>query len=69
MLKRLGDEPSLAETPVIVVTSRDLSQAERVLLLQRASEIVDKRDLEKTDFGAVIRRAIGETTISARVGL
>ena len=57
VLERLKGEPLVAATPVVVVTSRDLTARDRSLLLQSASAIVDKGSLEATDFMDVIREA------------
>jgi signal transduction histidine kinase/CheY-like chemotaxis protein len=51
----------VAEIPVIVVTSRILTDSDRDELLQRASAIVGKQDLEQADFGELLRRAMSGT--------
>ena len=66
VLERLRNESALAGTPVVVVTSRDLTARERDLLFERASEIVDKVNLEKIDFAAVIRRATNQRILPLR---
>jgi signal transduction histidine kinase/CheY-like chemotaxis protein len=60
VLETLKNEPSVADTPVVIVTSRALTGSERALLSQRASAIVDKANLEHTDFVAMIRHATRE---------
>ena len=57
VLERLKKEPSAAEIPVVVVTSRVLTVPEREEIMQRAVAIVGKGNLEVTDFDEVIRRA------------
>ena len=47
VLERLKKEPSTAEIPVVVVTSRVLTGPEREEIMQRAVEIVGKGNLEK----------------------
>jgi hypothetical protein len=58
VLEPLTKEPTTAEIPVVVVTSRALTVAERDLILQRVVAIVGKGNLEQTDFDEVLRRAI-----------
>jgi len=60
VLERLKKEPSAAEIPVVIVTSRVLAVPERELIMQRAVAIVGKGDLEQTDFDEVLRRATNE---------
>jgi CheY-like chemotaxis protein/anti-sigma regulatory factor (Ser/Thr protein kinase) len=60
VLERLKKEPSTAEIPVVVVTSRVLTGSEREEIMQRAVEIVGKGNLEETDFDEVLRRATNE---------
>jgi len=60
VLERLKKEPTTAEIPVVVVTSRVLTGPEREEIMQRAVEIVGKGNLEQTDFDEVLRRATKE---------
>jgi CheY-like chemotaxis protein len=65
VLKRLKNESTSSEIPVVVVTSRVLTNAEREELLSRAREIVSKEVVSRTDFAEVIRRAAGESFSNA----
>jgi CheY-like chemotaxis protein/anti-sigma regulatory factor (Ser/Thr protein kinase) len=60
VLERLKKEPSAAEIPVVVVTSRVLTVPEREVIMRRAVAIVGKGSLEQTDFDEVLRRATNE---------
>ncbi|HXE63335.1 MAG TPA: ATP-binding protein [Bryobacteraceae bacterium] len=57
VLDRLGQDPDLARTPVVIVTSRTLSAQERHRLEQKAFAILGKDQLEHTDCADLLRRA------------
>lgn len=56
VLELLKKEVEAAKIPVIVVTSRVLTPTEREILLQSATDIVSKGNLEQTDFAGTLRQ-------------
>jgi DNA-binding response OmpR family regulator len=46
VLERLGEDPATRDIPVLVATSRDLTNAERAALSQRARAVLSKRNWE-----------------------
>jgi CheY-like chemotaxis protein len=61
VLDKFKSVPAMADVPIVIVTSRVLTSAERARAMQRAFEIVGKENLEYTDFGDVFRRATAGT--------
>ena len=46
VLERLSEDPATRDIPVLIATSRDLSNQERQTLARRARAVLDKRDAE-----------------------
>ncbi len=57
-LVRLKAEPAAASIPVVIVTSRVLTEAQRRELSENAAAIVSKEGLDTTDVAEVMRRAL-----------
>jgi signal transduction histidine kinase/DNA-binding response OmpR family regulator len=57
VLDRLKSDPDVSGIPVIITTSRILSEAEQQRLLDRTVAIVGKDRLEQTDFAELLRFA------------
>src|SRR5579871_4491634 len=57
-LVKLKTEPAAAHIPVVIVTSRVLTEAQRRELNENAAAIVSKEGLDSTDVAEVIRRAL-----------
>ena len=57
-LVKLKDDLATAHIPVVIVTSRVLSVAERAELLERAFEVVSKEGIEKADIAGLLGRAV-----------
>jgi signal transduction histidine kinase/CheY-like chemotaxis protein len=66
VLARLKEEPDIVKTPVIIVTSRILTDAERAGILQDAAGILSKQSLDQTDLGALLRRLLGNVDAGGR---
>jgi signal transduction histidine kinase/CheY-like chemotaxis protein len=56
VLERLRHDPELAGIPVVIATSRRLSPHERLRLGQKVFAILEKDQLEQTDFAELLRR-------------
>ncbi len=61
LLDRLQATPELASVPVVVLTGRDLSAAERELLSGRVRQILEKSAVSGEDIAKTIRRATRRT--------
>jgi CheY-like chemotaxis protein len=57
-LRELSKDPSTANIPVIVVTSRVLTETERAVLMQHAAAILSKASLDRTNIEQLLRDAI-----------
>jgi signal transduction histidine kinase/CheY-like chemotaxis protein len=56
VLQRLKSDPSTAQIPVVIITSRFVNEAERTQIMTRASNVIYKGDLSRD----VVSRAIEE---------
>ncbi len=66
-LVKLKQEPAVANIPVVIVTSRVLSDTERKKLMEGAIAIVSKESLDKTDIGDLLSRALRGVPAAARL--
>jgi len=57
-LVKLKQEPAAASVPVVIVTSRILTDAQRKDLNENAAAIVSKEGIETADIAEVMRRAL-----------
>jgi CheY-like chemotaxis protein len=64
VVERLKKESSLAEIPVILVTSHVLTETEQRAMAQKVVAIVGKGNLAETDFAELVRRAENERKLS-----
>jgi CheY-like chemotaxis protein len=64
VVERLKKESSLAEIPVILVTSHVLTETEQRAMAQKVVAIVGKGNLAETDFAELVRRAVNERKLS-----
>jgi CheY-like chemotaxis protein len=60
--------PTVAEIPVIIVTSRILADSERTELMRRAIAIVGKQDLEQANLGELLKFAMNGTVRGPSAG-
>jgi signal transduction histidine kinase/CheY-like chemotaxis protein/HAMP domain-containing protein len=58
VLSQMRADPRLAETPVLVVTAKDLTNAERAQLQSEAAVLLQKGQFTADEFNQAIRRAI-----------
>ena len=58
VLERITNDPAMRDTPVVVVTSRPLEEAERQALLGKVSAVMNKRDLSRASLNAAVTAAI-----------
>jgi CheY-like chemotaxis protein len=56
LLRTLRERPALADLPVIVATSKDLTRQEREWLVERAGDVVDKGRKGRADLIAALER-------------
>jgi CheY-like chemotaxis protein len=59
VLRELKADPATREIPVVVVTSKVLTEEERVILGAQATAVLSKELLSRTDGAERIRNAIG----------
>jgi signal transduction histidine kinase/DNA-binding response OmpR family regulator len=64
LLERLQSMPDLAELPVIVITSKDLTRDEIAWLQDRTSEVVRKGLRGRTDLLAAVQRHVRQKTVA-----
>lgn len=50
LLAKLREQPGTRDVPVIILTGTKLSDTERTRILERAQEVVDKKDFSVNDF-------------------
>ena len=58
LLEQLRHDPATADLPVIIVTSRKLTAAERKRLLEYAVDVIDKGDLSRATLGGALQHAL-----------
>ena len=59
VLERLRDDPEQRRIPVVVLTARDLSAAERSLLQSRAVSLLEKSAYSPDELRRLVRQALG----------
>ena len=64
LLERLQSMPALADLPVIVITSKDLTRDEIAWLQDRTSEVVRKGLRGRTDLLRAVQRHVGTRTLA-----
>jgi signal transduction histidine kinase/CheY-like chemotaxis protein len=57
VLEKLKDIPASKNIPVVIITSRVLSDAERATLMEKAESIISKQELSDSALAAVLRAA------------
>ena len=68
VLRRIKERPTLANIPVLVLTGKDLTEAEIALLKNLAKALVRKNDSWKTDLLAQIRNVVGTSRLAKSAG-
>jgi CheY-like chemotaxis protein len=61
VLRILKNDPTTQTIPVVIVTSRDLSDAERARLCELGAAVVSKRSVSRESALAMIANAVGES--------
>lgn len=59
LIRYLRDDPGTAKIPIVIITSRVLSDSERMELLRYSASIIDKRDLSRDVLGGAMRLVLG----------
>jgi CheY-like chemotaxis protein len=67
-LDRLKAEEASKDIPVVIVSSRTLSAAERERLLEKAAAILAKGDLDKSDIADLVRRILNTPSLTLTAG-
>jgi signal transduction histidine kinase/CheY-like chemotaxis protein len=67
-LDRLKAEEASKDIPVVIVSSRALSAAERERLLEKAAAILAKGDLDKSDITDLVRRILNTPSLTLTAG-
>ena len=66
VLARLKEGPGIVETPVVIVTSRILTNADRTELLRDAVGIISKQSLDQEDLGALLQCSLSNMATGRR---
>jgi CheY-like chemotaxis protein len=64
VLRKIKERPTLANIPVLVLTGKDLTEAEIALLKNLAKALVRKNDSWKTDLLEQIRNVVGTSRLA-----
>ncbi len=60
VLAKLIEQPETRRLPVIVLTARDLSASERVLLRERSAWLLEKREYSGDELRSLVHQALGQ---------
>ena len=69
VLRKVKDQSSLADIPVMIVTAKDLSAAEIEMLRKEAQALIRKEGNWKADLLAIIQRITDILTQPGREGI
>jgi PAS domain S-box-containing protein len=68
VLRRIKEQPTLGNIPVLVLTGKDLTEAEIALLKNLAKALLRKNDSWKADLLGQIRNVVGHSRLAKSVG-
>ncbi|HMH00541.1 MAG TPA: response regulator [Terriglobales bacterium] len=68
VLRRIKEQPTLGNIPVLVLTGKDLTEAEIALLKNLAKALLRKNDSWKADLLGQIRNIVGHSRLAKSVG-
>jgi CheY-like chemotaxis protein/anti-sigma regulatory factor (Ser/Thr protein kinase) len=68
VLRRIKERPTLGNIPVLVLTGKDLTEAEIALLKNLAKALLRKNDSWKTDLLSQIRNVVGTSRLAKSAG-
>ena len=68
VLRRIKEQPTLGNIPVLVLTGKDLTEAEIALLKNLAKALLRKNDSWKTDLLSQIRNVVGTSRLAKSAG-